>query len=106
VPLIFQVSYLIGEQTAFRSTGPGGVEITLLQRGENRFYLLNLLNLQEKMPPLPVMDFTVGVNLGQETPKAVMKLPEKTPLKYVIKDGFVEINIDKLDLHEMIALYY
>jgi hypothetical protein len=100
------IKSLSDEEFSFKSDAPAEVEITLFSQTDNNRYILNLVNLQEKLSILPIYNFSVSVNIKNKKVKEVVLLPYKDKLDYEIVDGWVNIYIDKLDIYKMIAINF
>lgn len=99
------LSYVLPEKCYFESDAPGCVEITLYKQAERKRYVLNMLNFQKELPPVPVVETTVKVRV-EENVKRIFSAPDKTELPFTIENGEITINVDKLDLFKMIILEY
>jgi len=97
---------LLSGPAAFECDAPAPVEAVLTHDTEKHSFLISLLNLQDIIPPLPVYNITVRVNLYGHTPKEAMVLPDGTPAEYAVRNGFAVIKVDCLKLWTMFGIRY
>jgi hypothetical protein len=73
---------------------------------ENRRYIVNLLNFQQELPNIPVSDIKLRIKTEDKTFSRVVILPEEIPLNFESREGYLEIEIPRLDTFLMLGIYY
>ncbi|AEF82375.1 alpha-L-fucosidase [Leadbettera azotonutricia] len=84
---------------------PEPIEFILFSDPNKKVKILGIINIQEGFHTIPVGNFTVSV-YSEIAPKEVLKLPEKSPVKYIYGNQQVQIPIDNLHLYSMLLLQF
>lgn len=100
--VLLNLFYLAGlKAESFFSDAPGNVEITVFQNNDS--ITVNCVSLQEE-DFSSVAPFTVKICCPE--PAAVLLLPEKQPLPFRHKDGYVEFSTRTLDIFDMYQIIF
>jgi len=98
------IKLLMQKPLWFESRALPPVEILLFDQTEKGKLLLNLVNIQERIPVIPIRDIEVKVNLrGKEALKAESVKTGK-PVGFTAEDGYIIIKPDELHLFDMIEI--
>jgi hypothetical protein len=89
---------------AFETNAHPAVELTLFEQSDRSRYLLNLVNTQEALPPIPVRDIEVRIPLAGRKILQVNSLPEYQLIPFWIEGGQVHFKVDRLDLFAMVVV--
>ncbi len=82
------------------------VEITLFDQPQSRRLLINLLNMQTTMPPIP-LGATVRAQVPQgRTPVKLLRAPDLKPLSWHMNGPYVEFDVAPFDVFHMAILEY
>lgn len=100
------VRKLAAKPFAFQSSSSPYVDITLFPQPEKSAFLVNFVNLQEHMPVIPVVNFTVSIQVGDKQVKKVCLLPDEKELAFSVRDGTVQFTIEQLRIYEAAMVYY
>ena len=100
------VRELAGRPFSFEADAPGAVEVTLFHQPDRRRFLVNLVNAQEQLPPIPVLDAVVRVRTDGKKPVSAALLPDERPLPFTVKGDYTEIVAPRLDIFCMLMLAY
>ncbi|HHY81617.1 MAG TPA: hypothetical protein GX505_02930, partial [Clostridiales bacterium] len=90
----------------FSTNAPRVVEITLFHQPEKKSYTVNVVNVQENMPVIPVSDIQIKIFVGDKNPVEVIRMPDKKRMEHTTEDNHVVIKLDKLYIFEMFSLIY
>lgn len=90
----------------FSSNAPHLVEITVFSQDQNNRIIINILNIQDKLPAIPIYDFKVNLKIIDKEISEVRSLTYKEDLKFIKRNNYLEINIPKLELFNMILVKY
>jgi hypothetical protein len=94
-------------ERAFETDAPKPVEIILFRHKQKKRLIINVLNYQKHVPPVPVHDMILRVNTGKQTPIALTRARDGRKIEYKLKDaGMVEFKIDRIDMFAMFILEY
>lgn len=96
---------LMQEPFSFETDAPHCVELTLYEQPEERRYILNLVNIQEKLPSVPVYNASVCIRVPQ-TVRRVRALPEEREIPFEREEDAVRFTADRIDIFRMFALVY
>ncbi len=91
---------------SFEAKEPAAVEVTVFHQPDNRRYLVNLVNEQENLPPIPVHDMKVTLRMEGKTAVGAALLPDERPLPFATREGEVELVVPKLDIFCMLMVTY
>ena len=91
---------------SFESDAPAAVEITIFYQPENKRYIINIINAQVDLPPIPAYDFKIRLNTKNNRISKASSITYKEGLTFVKKDGFTEIQIPKVEMFNMVVLEY
>jgi hypothetical protein len=100
------VRELAGRPFSFEADAPGAVEVTLFHQPDKRRFLVNVVNAQEQLPPIPVFDAVVRVRTDGKKPVGAALLPDEKPLPFTIRGDYTEIVVPRLDIFCMLMLAY
>ena len=82
------------------------VEMTLFDQPHSHRLLMNLLNMQSAMPPIPV-GATVRVQTPTgRTPGKLLRIPDLKPLAWQKKGAYVEFKVEPFEVFHMAILEY
>ncbi len=89
------------------TNAPGAVEVTLFDQPEQKRLVLSLLNLPFELPPLPVHELKLRLNLPEKyAVKSLFLAPEDVPYPFERKGNALEIRMDKLEEFALFTLQY
>ena len=94
-----------GEPFSFETDAPHCVELTLYEQAEERRYMLNLVNIQEKLPSVPVYGVQISVRVPQ-TVRRIRALPGEREIPFTREEDAVRFTADRIDIFRMFALEY
>ena len=86
--------------------GAGQVEVTVLDQPERKRLVVNLVNMQDRLPVLPVFDLKVRIRLDGRKIRDVRLAPDSGPLPWKTEDGHTTIAVPKLEVFQMILVAY
>ncbi len=89
---------------SFKSEAPPAIEI--LRFDQPGKILLNILNIQEVLPPVTAHQIKISVRLDGRQPMSAVNLPERTPLTMQIAGDFCEIEIPPVELFQMVTIEF
>jgi hypothetical protein len=90
----------------FEVSAPKEVEVTLLHQPEKRSYTINVVNIQEDFPLIPIRDIEIKIFLGAKKPIDVFRLPNKERFEFSVEGGYAVIKLAELYIFEMFNLVY
>ncbi len=91
---------------SFEAEAPAVVEVTLFHQPDKKRYLVNLVNEQEVLPPVPVFNITVRIKLDGKRAVRAALLPVESPLSFAVKGDYVEVVVPELNIFQMLLLEY
>lgn len=91
---------------SFEVDAPTAVEVTLFHQPDRKRYLVNLINEQDLLPPIPVFDIPMRIRLGSKRPKRVALLPAEQPLSFAMDGEYVQLVVPELNIFQMLLLEY
>lgn len=105
--MVALIRFLAGEESfCFETQAPKSVECTLFHQPEDKRYRLNVLNIQQELPNVPVRDLEVWIDLqGKKTRRAV-QVPENKELSFSESDGGVCVTIPEIQDYQMVLVEY
>jgi hypothetical protein len=98
------VRTLAGVPFSFEADAPPAVEVTLFHQPDRKRYLVNVVNEQELLPPVPVFDVRIRVRMGGKRATRVAPLPAESPLPFDVKGDYVEVVVPELHIFQMLLL--
>jgi hypothetical protein len=100
------VRELAASPFSFEADAPGAVEVTLFHQPDRKRFLVNVVNAQEQLPPIPVFDATVRVRMNDRKAVRVALLPDEKPLPFATKGEYVEVTLPELNIFHMLMVVY
>jgi hypothetical protein len=100
------VRALAGRPFSFEADAPGAVEVTLFHQPEKKRFVINVVNEQEQLPPIPVFNATVRVRMNGKKAVGAALLPEEKPLPFAVKGDYVEVTVPELNIFHMLTVVY
>jgi len=100
------VRQLVSRPFSFEADAPGAVEVTLFHQPEKKRFLVNVVNEQEQLPPIPVFNATVRVRMNDKKAVRVALLPDGEPLPFAAKGEYVEVTVPELNIFHMLMVVY
>lgn len=97
---------MIAGSFTFEAEAPKAVEITAFHQADRGRFLINLLNLQEQSPNLPVSDAKVRFRLAGRKATSLTLLPQEQPVAFAANGDAIEFNSPRLEILNMFALYF
>jgi hypothetical protein len=91
---------------SFEAEASAAVEVTLFRQPDRKRYLVNLVNVQDQLPPIPVPGITVRVRTGRATAVGAVLLPGQEPLPFASSGDYTEVTIPELRTFCMAAIDY
>jgi hypothetical protein len=89
---------------SFEVDAPPAVEVIVFHQPDRKRFLINLVNEQELLPPVPVRDLAVRIRLDGRRPVRAALLPEESALPFRVTGGCVEVVISRLDVFQMVLV--
>ena len=86
------------------TNAPAQVEITVFADPGNDRIVVNLVNMQEQLPILPVYDFSVTVSTGGKKASDVSLAPDHSALDWSESNGSVTFAVAELELFRMVEI--
>ena len=93
---------LVRDGFSFEAEAPKSVDITMFKQKEG--YVINLLNFQSELPNIPVFGIKMRIKRDGKSLTKALLLPEETVLPIHERDGFIEVEVPRLDTYLMIAI--
>jgi hypothetical protein len=100
------VRELAASPFSFEADAPGAVEVTLFHQPDKKRFLVNVVNAQEQLPPIPVFNATVRVRMNDKKAVRVALLPDDKPLPFATKGEYVEVTLPELNIFHMLMVVY
>ncbi|MDD2479061.1 MAG: alpha-L-fucosidase [Victivallaceae bacterium] len=101
------VKSLFSGRMFFETNAPKPVEIIVFKQAKNNRIIINMLNYQADLPPIPVYNLSINISTAGTTPLKMFSAPENTELKYKKLEGDrIEFEVDKLEMFRMFVLNY
>jgi hypothetical protein len=91
---------------SFEADAPPAVEVTVFHQPDRKRYLVNVVNEQELLPPIPVFNIPIRVRMGDKRATRAALLPAESPLPLAVKGDYVEVVVPRLDIFQMLLLEY
>ena len=91
---------------SFETDAPPAVEVTVFHQPDRKRYLVNVVNEQELLPPIPVFNIPIRVRTGGKRVTRAALLPAESPLPFAAKGDYVEVVVPELDIFQMLLLEY
>ena len=91
---------------SFETGAPAAVEMTVFHQPDRKRYLVNLVNEQELLPPIPVFNIPVRVRMGDKRVTRAALLPAESTLPFTVKGDYAEVVVPELDIFQMLLLEY
>lgn len=88
----------------FETNAHPSIELTLFDQPEKSRYLLNLVNLQELLPAIPIWGIDVSLRLDGWDPVRIVRISDGAVLSHHMEAGRVCFRTDLTGLFEMIAI--
>jgi len=95
---------LVRDGFSLETDAPKSVEITMFQQ-EGKC-IVNLLNFPPELPAVPVFGIKLRIKIGESSISQAFLLPSRTPLPFEIADGYLKIEIPRLDTFSMLCVLY
>ncbi|MFA5687892.1 MAG: alpha-L-fucosidase [Kiritimatiellales bacterium] len=89
---------------AFSSNAHPAVELTLFEQPERARFLLNLVNAQDVLPPVPIHGIQLYVRLNGKTPESIVRVSDGVKLFFSTDGDTIQFMADLPGLFEMIAV--
>jgi hypothetical protein len=91
----------------FETDAPKPVEIIVFRQEKKKRLIINILNYQKQIPPVPVHDLHVKINTWGKKPVRLIRVPEEKAVVFEMSaDGRVEFIIKKVEMFAMFILEY
>jgi hypothetical protein len=91
---------------SYQLTAPPAVEAVVYHQPESKRFIIMLVNVQELLPAVAVHGTAVGIRMDGKTASQAWVVPERQELPIESKDGYAEIEIDRLEAFKMVCLQY
>jgi hypothetical protein len=98
------VRTLLPKPLGFTAQAAAPVEILVYEKDGGRNIVVNLVNIQEATPVLPVYDIEVRVRLDGRRVMRAMSVGSGAPVECKTEGGYAVLSIDKLRVFEMIEI--
>jgi hypothetical protein len=100
------VRELASRPFSLEADAPGSVEVTLFHQPDKKRFIVNVVNEQEQLPPIPVSGVTVRVRTNERKAVRVALLPDEEPLPFATKGEYVEVTVPELNVFHMLMVVY
>jgi hypothetical protein len=90
----------------FEADAPPVVEVILFHQQDHKRFILNVINEQEKLPPVSVCNCKIRINTYGKDVYDICRLPDGSQISYEKKGRYTELYIPELYLFEMISIKY
>lgn len=100
------IEELVKERLHISSNAPAPVEIVLFHQPKEKRYIIHLINEQECEPLVHACDIQITVKLGGKIPVMARLMPTEKEVTFEYENKSAHINIPKLEVYQMIAIYY
>ncbi len=95
------------DQPCWESNAPKPVEITVFNDEPNSRFIINILNYQETVPPIPVHNIKIKINLDGILPQMLFQTLGKRSVEYHLSsNSTVEFTIPEVTMFAMYILKY
>ena len=95
---------LLPKSPGFTAQTAAPVEILVYEKDGGRNIIVNLVNIQEATPVLPVHDIEICVRLDGRRVMRAMSVGSRSPVECKIEGGYAVLSVDKLQVFEMIEI--
>jgi len=89
---------------SFEADAPAAVEVTVFHQPDRKRYLVNVVNEQALLPPIPVFNIPVRVRMGGKRATRAALLPVESPLPFTVKGDYAEVVVPELAIFAMLLL--
>lgn len=100
------ITGLFSNPPLFSTSAPGAVEITVFKQALRKRLIINVLNFQMELPPVPVHNIKLTLALRGITPLRLFFAPGEVDVNYIMNTDILEFEIDKLEMFKMFVLDY
>lgn len=97
---------LLTKPAYFQTNAPKPVEITMFRHQSGKRDTINVINMQQEQPNIPVSGVRVQINTGDRKPSRVMLLPGEDHVDYVREGEFIAFDVPKIEIFHMFAIDY
>jgi len=104
--LIRLLKQLASKPLYIETDAPKSVEITLFKDEKEKKYLVNLLDVQQELPNIPIHDMTVKLWLNQDVPKKLIRLPDGGNVAYEREGDSLKFKVPVLKDFSMFKVFY
>ncbi len=94
---------LLPDGPSFESDAHPSLEITMYRQDAGRRLQLNLVNVQPKLPTIPLRDIRVRIRTARPPTRAVL-LPDETPMATTHDGAYAEITVPEVRAFAMLTL--
>jgi len=91
---------------SFEADAAAAVEVTVFHQLDRKRYVINLINEQEQLPPIPVADIKVRVRTDGRQALRALLLPEEKRVPFETKGNYTQITVPTLRIFQMLMLDY
>jgi hypothetical protein len=90
---------------AFETDAPKAMEIIVFRQAKNKRLIINVLNFQKQIPPVPAHDIRIKINPQGLKPARLIQVPDEKEIAFETSaDGGIEFVIDKVEMLAMLIL--
>ncbi len=98
---------LLGKKKIIETNAPATTEITVFDQPDKRRLIISVLNLPADLPPAPLFDIKVRVNLPTGIrAKRLLLAPEESPVPCRTAKNSIAFRLERLDQYSMLILQY
>jgi hypothetical protein len=91
---------------SFELDAPPAVEATAFHQAREKRFVLNFMNLQEELPPVPVTGMEARLKVSGKAIRRAVAIPEERDIPYRAHGDYVEVDVPVLDIYRMITVDY
>jgi hypothetical protein len=97
---------LLARPPAFETDGHPATEVLLYHQPERKRYTVNVLNVQQELPIIPIHEMHIRVRVDGASVRAVRLLPDGEELDYSIEGTYVCFTLPRLEYFAMVSVEY
>ncbi len=95
------------ECRTWKSNAPKPVEIIVFKDEPDSRLIINILNYQETVPPIPVRNIKIKINMDNILPEKLYIVPDEIPVEYqMTENGDLEFTASEVNMYSMYILKY
>jgi hypothetical protein len=97
---------LSGKPYYVETDAPKSVEITIFDQKDKKRYVINILDVQQELPNIPIKGINVKINMDGKKPLSLERLPEAKKIKFDYNKNAVSFVLPEVRTFMMLELRY